>query len=409
MVQTIERSRIGSDPSQRSPIACASMERPVAATLFSLTTDRPDGGTTSWRRVQASRAGLPEAWLQESLFANPELVLAACRAATLLDDEPWHPWCRELAVPGIGSVDVALVSASGRIALVETKLASNPGNRREVVAQLLEYAVHLRETDVDHLPPLPAGGERGEPFPNAADVAHHLADGDFLLLVVGDDLDPRAVRLADNLLGRHLVHPWNLAFVDMALYERVGAPDATAELLCVPHLRGTVVAERRQVVTVRIEGTGRPRVEIVDHEPAVGPAIVSVDAWLQRLGADPGQDWIRHFVARLRTTAEERRGLSIRFGSGNPPTLMLCRNGRALVYVYVDGTVYVNPPMARKAFGEALGEAWLSALRAAIPGAWRDNEGTWCRLPEPLGTHRSDAFVDVLQQHLVRADEPDRT
>lgn len=197
-----------------------SMERPVAANLFSLATDRPDGGTRSWRRVHASQARIPEAWLQENIFANPELVLAACRAADLIEDEPWHPWCRELTVPGIGSVDVAFVSASGRVALVETKLASNPGNRREVVAQLLEYAVHLRETDVDQLPPLLSSHGEGDTLPNAEDVAHHLADGDFLLLVVGDDLDPRAVRLADNLLGRHLVHPWHLAFVDMALYER---------------------------------------------------------------------------------------------------------------------------------------------------------------------------------------------
>jgi len=40
---------------------------------------------------------------------------------------------------------VLLVSESGRVAIVETKLSYNREGRRSVLAQLLDYAVHLPE------------------------------------------------------------------------------------------------------------------------------------------------------------------------------------------------------------------------------------------------------------------------
>jgi hypothetical protein len=62
--------------------------------------------------------------------------------------ESFVPLCRELPLR-YGSSNVFLdllgVSATGRLVLVECKLWRNPEARREVVAQLFEYAALLSE------------------------------------------------------------------------------------------------------------------------------------------------------------------------------------------------------------------------------------------------------------------------
>jgi RecB family endonuclease NucS len=50
---------------------------------------------------------------------------------------------RELAIPGVGFVDVLLIDEHGRLVVVECKLWRNPQARREVVGQILDYAREL--------------------------------------------------------------------------------------------------------------------------------------------------------------------------------------------------------------------------------------------------------------------------
>jgi len=214
------------------------------------------------QRVSARELGLPEAWFRDAIHADPELVIAPCREAGRVPaDESWLAWGTEVNF-GTGPVDVLLISSRGRIGIVETKLAYNPEGRRTVVAQLLDYALALQERSFDDLPPLP----RGELAPDEDDVRDCLAAGRFLLVVAGDALDARAVRLSEGVLGRHLTAEWDLAMVDLNLFSSQGS------LLVVPELRGTVMAEVRQVVRVVVEGEQpRARVE-VERYASDGPA-----------------------------------------------------------------------------------------------------------------------------------------
>lgn len=52
---------------------------------------------------------------------------------------------------GSGTADLIAVEASGRLVVIEVKLARNPEVRRAVVAQVLTYAAYLRGMDVDTL------------------------------------------------------------------------------------------------------------------------------------------------------------------------------------------------------------------------------------------------------------------
>ncbi len=282
------------------------MDRQLSADLYAADFAAIDQPTTpAFHQATAKEAGFDEDWLQLAIARNPELVLGACRAAGLIDDEAWSVWDREVRVDPAGNVDVLLVSESGRVGLVETKLSYNPEGRRSVIAQALEYAIHFPDVDPSRLPPIPEVD--GRPFADAGDVQRRIRDGDYLLIVAGDRLDSRAVKLGQSLLGRHLVHGWTLAMVEVSVYQ----PASPGRCLLVPHIRGTIVPEERHVVRVVVEGE-RTRVTVDPGSPVSGTAATStIAAW------DEGR-----FVGEFRSAhphmvdaVQKFIGIAKRFGS----------------------------------------------------------------------------------------------
>lgn len=268
-----------------------------------------------FHRASAAELSLRESWFRDAIFECPELVIGPCReAGRLLPDETWLPWQKEFSLDA-GSVDVLLVSSRGRLAVVETKLSYNPERRREVVAQVLDYALALQELPGDELPPLPTHECR----PELADLHECLSRGRFLLIVAGDSLDPRAVRLSEGLLTGHLTSEWDLAMVDLNLYR----PSAgQGPLLLVPELRGMVVSETRQVVRVQVEGTNPKATVTVERIPPgddvsdpTKPKLKSIPEFLALVQRQTpaSHDAIGRIVEKLRKTADER---SDRFAFG---------------------------------------------------------------------------------------------
>ncbi len=172
----------------------------------------------SLERCSAEDLGLPESWFRDAIFESPELVIGPCRAAGLTDDD-WYAWQKEFQTEA-GPIDVLLVSSSGRVAVVETKLTSNPELRRKVLAQVLDYLAHLSREIGDSLPTLPE--ENGHPVAEADDIIEAVSQGDVLVIIASDEIDPRVARLSRRLFPEHLVKHWDLALVDLALYRPVG-------------------------------------------------------------------------------------------------------------------------------------------------------------------------------------------
>lgn len=278
--------------------------------LFSVTAQGARAAPrAAYRRVGASELALREAWFRDAIFDDPELVVGACReAGRVSPEEVWLPWATEYNF-GAGPVDVLLLSSRGRIAIVETKLSHNPQKRREVVAQILDYALALQETSEDDLPELPESDDA----PDWADLQECLTQGNFLLIVAGDALDPRALRLSQAMLAAHLTTGWDLAMIDLNLYR---ADDAPAPLLLVPELRGMLVAETRQVVRVAVEGeTARTRVTVEHVTDDSGSRarrgkLASIDAFLGGLrGHAPAvHSAIRRIVERFEQRAAASDG-----------------------------------------------------------------------------------------------------
>ena len=281
----------------------------IGASLFEINRSGVPVPVAALERVSAKGLGLQESWFRDAIFAEPELVIAPCRAAGRVDaDETWLPWRVEVNF-GSGPIDVLLVSSHGRIGIVETKLSYNPQKRREVVAQVLDYALSLQDSDREDLPELPDSPHA----PLEEDLAECLNSGRFLLIIAGDALDPRALRLSQSMLARHLTSEWDLAMVDLNVYRRQNLVD---ELLVVPELLGTVLAELRQVVRVVVQGESvKARVvvdKIVLDEERSAPGVVpsSVDDFLLQVQKQvPSQlEVARRIIDRMQHMAAHSGG-----------------------------------------------------------------------------------------------------
>jgi hypothetical protein len=311
----------------------------------------------SYELTDAQKVGFKEGWLQQAISENPELVLAPCRAADLVPiDERWSFWGSEVPVEA-GAIDVLLVSELGRVAIVETKLAYNPGARREVVAQVLDYAIHLQSTSVTDLPQVPRVHDGR---PTAGEVENKLREGDYLLIVASDQLDPRAVKLSEVLLGEHLVRPWDLVLVDVAVFQSV-AESAELKHLLVPHLRGMLKADRRQVVTVKVERENT-RLTVENIAPA---AIGRTPKWTEAqfiaaVAHAPSQ--LADFTTKIQQLCREYPELGFDFGASKEGSQLLRKNGASVLTFSLGGGGYLSFRTRNDAgednFVKAFGEEW---------------------------------------------------
>jgi hypothetical protein len=142
---------------------------------------------------------------------------------------------------GSGSADILAVEPSGRLVLLEVKLARNAEARRAVVAQILAYAAYLRGTSVEALEQQtlrrqlrergvetiaalaesedPDGTFDGDAF--AESLEESLVAGRFRLVLVLDDAPAELVRLVGYLesIAPELV----IDLVAMSAYDINGA------------------------------------------------------------------------------------------------------------------------------------------------------------------------------------------
>ena len=249
--------------------------------------DGEAGGTTSLERARLDPAGLghDEKWLQALLYAHPELV-----PLDIIDPGAGRmvPICRELTVPKAGAsvfLDILGVTPQGRLVLIECKLWRNPQARREVVAQILEYAALVRQWSYGDLTArIKAATKLGGANPlydlvsqqvpgideaNFVDqVSRSLSLGDFLLVIAGDgirsDLQAISAHLNSNsgLVSR-------LALVEYQLWI-----DGNGQTLVVPSvpLRTEIVQQR---VVVAPDGSPitlqTDQEDVSDAEAAIDP------------------------------------------------------------------------------------------------------------------------------------------
>ena len=342
------------------------MERSVSPTLFSVNVSSQESIPRSEYVLKtALELGFKEDWLQAAIVGQPELVIAPCREAGSTD-ERWSYWARELQTPA-GRIDILLVSESGRVAIVETKLSFNPERRRNVLAQLLDYATSLPEVDFANLPD-PPKTKSGEPCSAREEIEQHIRDGDFLLILAADQIDPRALKLSRALLGEHLTMSWELAHVELSIYERQSAGEP--RYLMVPHLRGVLVPEERQVVRVVVEGSEKAKV-IMERTTSGGGGDTrrkwSETQFVEELERVPLDRSLKEFGAALLRLPQEFPTVQVIWGTGKTGSATVKRNGNGLIEFYLDGLVRFRKECFALALGEAVGREYMNSLQALFP------------------------------------------
>ena len=191
---------------------------------------------TAWQRVpvaSASGTSIDEGALQEILFRHADIL-------PLGEIDPaYHsavPVCTELGMRA-GSADALYLTATGRIVLAEFKLWRNPGARREVVGQILDYARVLASWSYDDLDREVRNRTKRSPFEIVSEahgeveehifvdhVARRLKRGEFLLLIIGDGIR-EGVEDIVAYVQEHSGLRFNLALIEAAVFRRRGAED----------------------------------------------------------------------------------------------------------------------------------------------------------------------------------------
>jgi len=234
---------------------------------------RSEKDVTKFEEITTASGAFSEAWLQEVLRQHPDILPVEEFGPVFY---PLISIGREVPTAA-GSIDNLFISHSGYLVVVETKLWRNPEAKREVVAQLIDYAASLARVSYDELDelvrqylrryeqsdlsleqwveaqlePVDLGFQRR--------VARNLKLGRLLLLIVTDHARPSVL----DMLRRVNAYPslsMDIAVVEMRPFRRLGTGDNG--VLLIPYVAGRTEIIERSVVEVTVQGTPEAKVSV---------------------------------------------------------------------------------------------------------------------------------------------------
>lgn len=205
-----------------------------------------------------------EDWLQDLIFQRPGLLPISELEPSL---SPCVAVCRELPTRA-GPVDNLFVTPTGGLVLVECKLWRNPEARRQVVAQIIDYADALSRSSYEDLEQALGSakgfdGQRPDSklYNYVADadvlseaefvdaVTRNLKLGRFLLLIVGDGIRQGAENLAEYLQLHAGAH-FTLGLVELSVH-RLPEHDT---YLVQPRILARTINIERGIVRMETDG-----------------------------------------------------------------------------------------------------------------------------------------------------------
>ncbi|MBI2815966.1 MAG: hypothetical protein HYX72_03405 [Acidobacteria bacterium] len=190
---------------------------------------------------------------------------------------------REIPVPvadgADGYIDNLLVTDDAHLVIVETKLWRNSEAVRDVVAQILQYAMGVSQLSLDEfenrlrrgdvksqrLGPDESVYRRATSLPQRADDFEDAFDrlrrnGDILLLIVADCIRSSAERLVQWM--NNAVGAYKLGLVEFRIYD---LPDTSR--IIVPKTLLKISEASRHVVTISMQGTASEQVTVTFTAP----------------------------------------------------------------------------------------------------------------------------------------------
>lgn len=371
-----------------------------------------DGKTTVLSRVPLTERTFDEAWFQKLLFEHPSLIPVDEIEPAF---SPLTPLARELQT-GNGPIDLVYLNAEGHITLVETKLWRNPEARRQVVAQIIDYATAMSKWTYEDLckavsatgsinaDPIVARFADLPEFDRARfidTVSRGLTNGRFLLLIVGDGIQEGVEHLAE-VLARTPHLSFSLALVEMAMFRTgTGADDYLIQPRTLARTREIV----RAIVELK-ESVRRSDVSVTIPTPAPNRTGVTraqsteifFESLAQNTDATTAQKY-REFVSEC-----EERGAEV-MGKGVSLTLWWFEPLSSNRYFF--GSVYANGGAVdlgwvpyyynHSGIDPSIGDRYVAAVAALVPGSHvvmtRKAGNPWVRV---LKEGRSVTIGDLL-------------
>jgi len=337
----------------------------------------PDGG---WRPLRL--AGFPaEASLHDLVATAPQMLpLAGAPRLTVLG--------REVRL-GAGYADLLAVESSGRLVIIEVKLAGNAEARRAVVAQVLSYAGYLQGLDPAQLESLVLSGDleggsvlelaqadaqapEVDPAAFGEGLARSLAEGSFRLVFVLDSVPDELVQVAGYL--QCVTDKIDIDLVAVTAYDLEGSQVVVPQRIepgSRPPRLTTAQASARQAGT-QFQGAG-------EFHAAISGAPAGQADMLQR-GCDWAESLERDGLARLVTSRGNSGIVSLlpRLADGTRGLVAIYRDIKS-AYVMFSRTVFERrAPQSLPAVEAALGSRLTSTrtlpdeLLGALTAAYRE-------------------------------------
>jgi len=330
-----------------------------------------DKSCTRLKRVAFTEKKFQEGWLQDLIETNPEIL-------PIDDIEPAFASPvsvgREVSTKS-GFIDNLLLSPRGYLTIVETKLWRNPEARRQVVAQLIDYAKDIsywtfQQLDkevrnynmqrnhsnfgiLDTLRQKEEIDEIDEPV-IVDTISRNLKTGRLLLLAVGDGIRESVEEMAEFLQKTPQLH-FTLALVELQLYE-LGST-GNMPYIVIPQIVARTAEVTRAVV--RVEGKDidsikisvEPEITTVDKLEAVKlvkRGTLTEDDYFSALKQNVNTDDDYIFAIKLKRDMEEL-GCTIQWKKASF-VVTLPDPGKSgqqlsLLVVPIDGRVYIRPEL----------------------------------------------------------------
>ncbi len=243
----------------------------------------PDG---QWQTLTPA-AYQAEAQLHDLVESAPQMLpLAGSPRLTMLG--------REVRL-GTGSADLLAVESTGRLVVIEVKLAGNAESRRAVVAQVLSYAGYLQGLDVDQLESQILGASvlaavQGDDQQHAVDaedfrsgLTHSLAEGSFRLVIVLDSAPDELIQVVGYL--QSVTDKIDIDLVTVSAYNVAGSQVLVPQRIDPGRRRGQMsdaqVTARQATALHR--GSAEFRSSIADLPPAQRDPLTRLADWADAL------------------------------------------------------------------------------------------------------------------------------
>jgi hypothetical protein len=206
---------------------------------------------------------------------------------------------------GTGSADLLAVESTGRLVVIEVKLAENAESRRAVVAQVLSYAGYLQGLDPEQLESqilgrhLEAGGSvlaavQAAGHQDAVDpedfrdgLARSLADGSFRLVIVLDSAPDELVQVVGYL--QSITDKIDIDLITVAVYDVAGSQVLVPQRI-EPGRRLRELSDAqvtaRQVGGASHDGSAEFRADIAGLPPARRDVLARLADWAETIERD---------------------------------------------------------------------------------------------------------------------------